>query len=146
VITNWLQVLTKLKREWAFPNITKGNKDVTNFLSNFINTCFIHKNKKPIRSNFIKIHFENKGIEDVNITKLLHTVTDAIPKSFQNREPPTVVYARSSCIGSKMFNYKNVVEHLDTNYWNEDDFTYDCFESKFCDQNHGHIKTSITTC
>ena len=72
VITNSLQVLTKLKRECAFPTIITENKDVSHFLSDLINTRFIHKNKKPIRSNFIKIHFENKGSEDVNITKLLH--------------------------------------------------------------------------
>ena len=104
VILLWsssLQVLTKLKRNGVFPQIITSNKDVFNFLSDLINSRFIHK-KKPIRSNFIKIYFENKGIEKINVTKLLHTVTDSIPKTFQDRTPPTVLYTRSPCIGSKI--------------------------------------------
>ena len=105
-----------------------------------INKRFM-KTEKPARSNFIKIRFDNKGIEDINITKLLHKVNDAIPKVFNDRTPPTVLYTRSPCIASKMFNYKQVVENLDTKTWNEDNFTCDCSESKLCDPNHGHVVT-----
>ena len=140
IIRNSLQILTKLKNEYAFPKIITDNKNVRDFLSDLINKRFIHKNEKSFRSNFIKIHFENTGIEDVNITKLLYTVNDAIPESFFDRKPPTVLFTRTSCIGSKIFNYKNVVENLDTKC-NVDDFTCDCSNSKLCDPDHGHIVT-----
>ena len=106
--------MTSLKNECELPKIITKNKDISNFISDLINKRFMKK-EHPIRSNFIKVYFENKGIEDINITKLLHTVSDAIPGSFQDRTPPTVLYTRSPCIGSKIFNYKEVVSFTEPN-------------------------------
>ena len=92
-------------------------------------------------ANFLRIFFQNKGIEKVNIGQLLHKVTDTIPTTFKNREPPTVLYLRSRTIGRKIFNYKQTVEELKTKNWKAEDFPCNCKESKMCDPHHGHIVT-----
>jgi len=56
----------------------------------------------------------------VNLPSLLHQVNDAKPNSFQIRTAPTVLFTRSSTIGSKVFNYKDVVETIDSENWNVD--------------------------
>ena len=96
---------------------------------------------KPTRSQFMRIYFDNKGIEMVNISRLLHKVNDAIPDSFKIQDPPTVLFLRSPTIGSKIFNYKDVVEDLETLEWNDDEHKCDCSNSEFCDPSHGHIVT-----
>ena len=89
----------------------------------------------------MRVYFDNKGIEMVNLPRLLHKVNDAIPNSFVFQDPPTVFFLRSPTIGSKIFNYKKVVEGLETKTWNADDLTCECSNSKLCDPDHGHIVT-----
>ena len=96
---------------------------------------------KPTRSQFMRIYFDNKGIEMVNISRLLHKVNNAIPDSFKIQDPPTVLFLRSPTIGSKIFNYKDVVKDLETLEWNDDEHKCDCSNSEFCDPSHGHIVT-----
>ena len=110
------------------------------FLSDLINHRFVHKENKP-RGAFMKIFFENKGIEKVNIGSLLHKVNDAIPKNFKLNSVPTVIFTRSSAIGSKMFNYKKTIEDLDTKTWDPKKHKCDCLQSKHCDPKHQHIVT-----
>ena len=97
--------------------------------------------KKSSPSNLLKVYFDNKGIEYVNIPSLLKKVSDAIPNSFIIRDSPTVLYTRSPRIGCKIFNYKKVVDELVTKNWKADNDSCDCSISKFWDKNHGHIVT-----
>ncbi len=76
----------------------------------------------------------------MNITRLLHKVSDAIPESFKHNSSPTVLFTRSPSIGSKIFNYKKVVEEV-TKDWDANDHTCACSSSPLCDQHHGHIVT-----
>ena len=108
-----LKTLDLLKREKSFPPRMTENQGIMDFLSDLINHRFVHKENKP-RGAFMKIFFENKGIEKVNIGSLLHKVNDAIPKNFKLNSVPTVIFTRSSTIGSKKFNYKKTIEDLDT--------------------------------
>jgi hypothetical protein len=113
---------------------------VSDFVSDMINQRFRHRNKSS-RSRFLRVFFDNKGIEMVNVPRLLHTVNDAIPESFSVRDAPTVLFLRSRSIGSQIFNYKTVVESLETKEWNADAHQCGCSTSEFCDPQHGHIVT-----
>ena len=107
-----LQVLKKLKRESAvLRNLISSDKSIFHFISDMINARMISakQHSKSKQSHFLKIRFDNKGIEQVNIQSLLHKVNDAVPTSFTNPTPPTVIFTRTPSIGSKIFNYKNVV-------------------------------------
>ena len=139
IIRSSIRQLNKLKQK-SLSKITKENRDVSNFISDLLHMR-LHNRKKKIRSNFLRIFFQNKGIEKVNIGQLLHKVTDTIPTTFKNREPPTVLYLRSQTIGRKIFNYKQTVEELKTKNWKAEDFPCNCKESKMCDPHHGHIVT-----
>ena len=77
----------------------------------------------------------------MNIQSLLHNVNDAIPTSFTNPTPPTVIFTRTPSIGSKIFNYKKVVQDLQANEWCDSNHTCDCSNSPFTDPNHGHVVT-----
>ena len=89
--------MNKLLKQKSLSKITKENRDVSNFISDLLHMR-LHNRKKQIRSNFLRIFFQNKGIEKVNIGQLLHKVTDTIPTTFKNREPPTVLYLRSQLL------------------------------------------------
>ena len=105
------------------------NTTVTHFLSYLINYRFKHKTEKP-RDIFMKVFFDNKGIESVNLARLLHKVTDAIPTSFGIKSVPTVLYTRSQTIGSQIFHYKREVQELKPNNWDPNDRTCECSKSK----------------
>ena len=133
IIKSSLHTLTFFKFDSVMPKIIHERKDFLDFISDLINKRFHHKNDKTIRSNFLRIYFDNKGIEDVNISRLLHEVKDVIPKSFADREIQTVLYTRTPSIGSTIFNYKNVFEDLETSDWNADNVTCDCSTSELSD-------------
>jgi len=139
-----LRLLRRLRRDSAIlKNMTENNNNVLHLISDLINhRLFLAKQQqKSKKCHFLKIRFDNKGIEDVNIQSLLHKVNDAIPTSFTNREPPTVIFTRTPYIGSKIFNYKNVVKDLQASEWCSTDHKCDCSNSPFTDPNHGHIVT-----
>ena len=55
------------------------------------------------RKVFTKIYFHNKGIELIQVARLVRRYKDKIPGDFKFREPPTVIYTRSPTIGHKNF-------------------------------------------
>ena len=134
-----LKVLTTLKLQ-VLCDIGHRGKDVSDFLSDLVNHRFRLSNE-PTPSRFMRVFFDNKGIEIVNIPRLLHKVNDAISDSFKVQAPPTVLFLRSRSIGSQIFNYKKVVEDLETKEWDADAHTCACSNSEFCDSDHGHIVT-----
>ena len=89
-----LQFLHKLKVEGTLPPIITENTNVIHFLSDLINHRLKHKTKKPL-GTFMKVFFDHKAIEQVNLTSLLHKVNDAIPQYFKLKSAPTVLYTRS---------------------------------------------------
>ena len=124
-------------------NLIECDRSFLHFISDLINHRFatIKKQKATKRSHFLKIHFDNKGIEKVNIQSILHSVNDAIPSSFSDRSAPTVLFTRTPRIGTKIFNYKDVVKNLRPDTWCPDDHDCDCANSSFMDPHHGHIMT-----
>ena len=66
--------------------------------------------------DFLKLDFRNKGLDVVNISNILNhkKVTSTIPAYFKNQSPPIISYIYSSPIAPKIFNYKNVLQGLNT--------------------------------
>ena len=65
-----LKVLNVFKLEVAH-SINNYSKNASDFISDLINQRLRLKTK-PTRSQFMRIYFDNKGIEMVNISRLLH--------------------------------------------------------------------------
>ena len=96
-------------------------------------------------SHFLKIKFVNKGLESMNLKKILKNdqVMDCIPGNFKFRETPVVVYKYSRTIRSRIFNYKEVFEDFNFDRWQQerDNMVCDCENSDFCDSTHKHVIT-----
>ena len=98
------------------------------------------KTKPFLHSNFLKVYFHNKGIELVQLHKILKKVNSCIPRSFSSTDNPTIIYRRSPTIAHKIFNYSKVINSIDTKEWKNDE-SCTCNTSKFCDPFHKHIVT-----
>jgi hypothetical protein len=97
--------------------------------------------KKPfLHSQFLKIYFHNKGIELVQLSKILKKVNSCIPRSFSSNDNPTVIFKRSPTIARTIFNYNKVINSINVNEWKNDE-SCDCKLSKFCDPHHKHVVT-----
>ena len=93
--------------------------------------------------DFLKLDFRNKGLDTVNISnKLNHKkVTSTIPAYFKNQIPPIISYSYSSPIAPKIFNYKNVLQGLNTENITRNPSACSCLASEFCYNPAGHIIT-----
>ena len=90
----------------------------------------------------LKIAFSGKAIERLNLSSILRKHMDLIPEDFKYRDPPTVLYKRTMTIGSKLFNYKHVVDNVLTDNWTDGNCnSCDCQNSMFKDHHHQHIIT-----
>ena len=126
-IIRWLDLIKDIFYTKTFKKDGKKNED-----------------KKPkIR---FPIYFHNKGIEQINIQKILRQqdVINCLPNNYKEEHHPCVTFKLTSPIRSKVINYKEVVEKIDKNDLN----TYgtgitecNCKDSLFCDLTHKHIIT-----
>jgi hypothetical protein len=97
---------------------------------------------KKNMDNFVKIYFQAKDIEEVRLSSIFRKHLNSIPSSFRSKDPPTVLFSRSSHIGSTIFNYKEVVASVITDDWKEDNSNVcNCSKSAFCDPHYGHVVT-----
>ena len=100
--------------------------------------------KKPAPENVCTIFFDNKGIELINLPRILHD------KSLQQFLPsndvfpiPMVTYKLPDSISSTIFNYQQFVSKLDLDNLLRDPnyLPCDCANSPYRDKHHGHIVT-----
>lgn len=100
------------------------------------------KPKKKVSSNRINILFINKGLDLINLGKLLtdKEIFSSFP-NFKKQDKPIVVYSLTKCVRSKLFNYKEFVNLLDPDAYLKDNNIYpcECEQSPFKDEHHGHI-------
>ena len=103
--------------------------------------CVEHRPSSEFR---LQINFNNKGIDFVNLSQILHNPESKtlLPPMF-NKEPPMIVFDLDSTIRSKIFNYKKTIQELDVDAFLEDSTTLpcSCADSSFIDAHHGHIIT-----
>ena len=130
-------------------NIT-GNKD-KRFLRIILDVC-CRRLIQPVRSNncvpkprrhFIKIHFDNKGIDKVNLHNMLHNklVNAKVPIYFKEKEPPVISYKYTDNISRKVFYYNQILSDVNLSKYDNWNQSCDCKSSTFCFEPHGHIIT-----
>ena len=93
--------------------------------------------------HFMKIKFFNKAVDAINLPALLQStsVTDKIPVYFRDKEPPIVSYEYTSTVASKLFNFSPALSNLNVSEYFSNPQTFQCNESKFCYEPHGHVIT-----
>ena len=100
---------------------------------------------KTIPKHMIKINFVNKGIDMINIGKILNekNVVNTLPSLFDKSDKISTIYKLSNTIRSKIYNHKSFLQNLDTAeiIKKQNDLPCDCNDSPFKDPNHGHIVT-----
>lgn len=128
--------------ELLFDVHTDFPREVTNLVLDMINCRLFRKKEErdsTPRTNFVKVYFQAKDVEKVNLSSIFKKLEHFVPDSLQSKTP-TLIYLRSKTIGSKVFNYKKTVEDVITNDWSgNSSFVCDCANSSFCDPHHGHI-------
>ena len=104
------------------------------------------KKVKPRPKYILPIFFENKGLQFLRLSSILHDddVKSKLPAHFRDDEDPSVVYRLTSTIRNKILNYKDTVSNIDIH--DADTFgtglhTCDCSTSEFVDQHHQHVLT-----
>ena len=97
---------------------------------------------KTIPKFRIKIKFLSKGIDFLNLNKILKDGNKLLPDVFQD-DPPMIVYILENPIKSTIFNHKKAVQNIDIASFLNDPTTVpcNCADSPFVDENHGHIVT-----
>ena len=124
------------------------------FVLDIIDTKFFAPTKnqpvgKTAPINVCTVHFVNKGIDDLHLSKIFkhHSVLEHLPENLRVSENiPVVTFKLDPPIRNKIFNYKATVSSLDIHRHGS---TYvvnnlpdcHCAESAFCDPHHKHIVT-----
>ena len=93
--------------------------------------------------DFLKLDFKNKGLDAINISNILNhrKVTSTIPAHFKCQSPPIISYSYSSPIAPKIFNYKNMLQGLNTENITRNPSACSCKASELCYNPAGHIIT-----
>ena len=91
------------------------------------------------------IFFENKGVEFINIARILcdPDIVKSLPSSSLKFPIPMVTYKLTSPISNKFFNFNNFVNNLDLDLFltNPDSLPCKCNNFPFVDRYHKHIVT-----
>ena len=72
--------------------------------------------EESTKRNFLKLEFRNKSLAAVSISNTQNhkKVKSAVPPYFKSQSPYVVSYSYSAPISSKIFNYKTVLQSLNT--------------------------------
>ena len=121
-------------------------KDLIRFKCQYKGTK--HATKKKIRNPFLTVKFINKGVEMINLPRILHlekTIRTLPFRSNKDREKntPVLSYTYTPPIRSKVLNYKDVLKELVlTEGPIEDQIPpCECSSSPYKNLHHGHIIT-----
>ena len=95
--------------------------------------------------DLIKLHFVNKGMDTISITKIKNekNVKKNLPTQFNKTEQITAVHTLTKTMQSKIFNHKVFIKTLDTEdiSGNMNNLLFNCTTSPFTDPNHEYIVT-----
>ena len=101
------------------------------------------KTIKTKPNNLIKLHFVNKGMDMINITKIINykNVKKNVPTNFNKTKQTLTVYTLTKTMRSNIFNHKEFIKTLDTKdiLDNMNNLPCNCTASPFTDPNHGYI-------
>ena len=98
--------------------------------------------KDKLKRDFMNVLFHNKGLDMINLPKLLNStvVMKSVPDFLDDPTPPIVSYTYTKTISSKIFNDKKVMEDLDMNIGTQD-MKCNCSSSAFKYEPLGHVVT-----
>ena len=122
------------------------------FILDIIDTKFLKptiEKKRKIPKNVFTIHFVNKGLDDIHISRILRSaeVISLLPDPLKSiDEIPTCTFKLDPPIRSKIFNYRETVSSLSVEIDEDVSFVRDlprceCENSQFCDPHHNHVIT-----
>ena len=103
------------------------------------------KSKKKPPQNVCSIFFENKGVQFINIARILRDpdIVKSLPSSSVKFPIPMVTYKLTPPISTKFFNFNKFVNNLDLDLIlrNPDSLPCKCNDFPFVDRYHKHIMT-----
>ena len=72
---------------------------------------------KRKNNNYIVVHFDNKMIENVNLSRILNlpNVKNCFPHRSVDMSTPNVTYSYTNTIRSQIVNYRQTIEEIDNN-------------------------------
>jgi len=99
--------------------------------------------KKDLPKHKITVHFEHKGIEMINLSKIINSelVCSKLTNYIARKENFMVTYSLRRPIRSKLINHKSFVENLNVNAIIENENSLPCYceSTRFKDEHHDHI-------
>ena len=129
-------------------NLDGENRQWYSFILDIIDTkLYVEKKKdtKKVAKNICKLRFVNKGLEHLNLSKILNSadVISHLPDSLKDVDQRVMIsYKLKAPIRNKILNYKEIVLSINTdNQTFLDDLPCECASSEFCDADHGHVIT-----
>ena len=104
------------------------------------------KEKKKAPKNICVLSFVNKGLEEINLSKIVRSqeVIDLLPEKLRSEEEiPMITYKLRNPIRNKIFNYKETVQSIkfENGEVSLDQYLCECSGSELCDSHHQHIIT-----
>jgi len=141
-----LSVLHKINDDASDQFFSNQISDITYHLITEISYCRLFKPvlsiSNPPKRYFMKMEYNNKGIDTINITNILHNkaVRKCIPPYFQNTEVPIISYKYTPTIYKHIVNYNEVIKEIDTNSAYSQTYC-ECESSPYNYKPHGHIIT-----
>ena len=99
-------------------------------------------NCNEIRS-FLKLKFVNKGMDDINLSNILHDIRtcEKVPQYFQNRSPPVISYKYHNTFAAKILNFNVTVRNIDIDDFIKSPQSCGCTSSPFRYAPHDHVIT-----
>ena len=105
----------------------------------------IPSTNKSFPKNICKIKYVNKGIEFINLPRILNDskLQNYLPSTPVKFEAPMITYKLEPSIACKIFNFNKFVAELDLKAFieNPEILPCDCLDSEFTDKHHKHIVT-----
>ena len=97
--------------------------------------------ERNVHRHFLKISFFNKGVEFIDLPKILKdkSVIACVPRYFKNQETPIICYKYNRPIRNLIFNYSKVSSDVDIE--SNTPNSCDCSSSQFCYFPAGHVVT-----
>ena len=115
------------------------------FIESKIDKLLTSKSKKKPLKNVCSIFFENKGVEFINIARILcdPDIVKSLPSSSVQFPTPMVTYKLTPPISTKFFNFNKFVHNLNLDLFltNPDSLPCKCNNSPFVDKYHKHMVT-----
>ena len=129
-------------------HLDDNRKQWYSFILDIIDTKLYKEKKKDTKrvvKNILKLRFINKGLEHLNLNKILNSVDviSSLPDSLKEEDQRVMIsYQLKTPIRNKILNYKDTVVSINTDDQSFlDNLSCECASSQFCDVDHGHIIT-----